>query len=69
MFKVPRFCIFGKTYNVAEMLEGASEANKILISKVSVDLLPRNHFLLEHRGKLDLPDKETLETYFLVKKL
>ncbi|ESN91552.1 hypothetical protein HELRODRAFT_108365 [Helobdella robusta] len=67
--KVPRFCVFGKTYDIAELMESSSKANMIRISSTSVNLLPNAKFKLSSMENILMPDKKSsIETYFLLGK-
>lgn len=56
--------IWGDTVNTAARMEQNSEAGKINISGTTYELV-KNHFLCEHRGRIQVKNKGEIEMYFV----
>ncbi|PNH08005.1 Soluble guanylate cyclase 88E [Tetrabaena socialis] len=61
--RMPRFCLFGDTMNVASRMESTGEAGAIHISQATRDLVPQEAW--EPRGGMEVKGKGLMETYFL----
>ncbi|PNH12624.1 Soluble guanylate cyclase 88E [Tetrabaena socialis] len=61
--RMPRFCLFGDTMNVASRMESTGEAGAIHVSQATRDLVP--HEAWECRGGTEVKGKGLMETYFL----
>ncbi|PNH06636.1 Soluble guanylate cyclase 88E [Tetrabaena socialis] len=61
--RMPRFCLFGDTMNVASRMESTGEAGAIHVSQATRDLVP--HEAWECRGGMEVKGKGVMETYLL----
>ncbi len=67
--KMPRFCLFGETINLASRMETSGVAGRIQISgttKTILELTQADAFLIKSRGDVDIKGKGCLETFWLL---
>lgn len=62
--KMPRYCLFGDSVNMASRMESMSTAMKVHISQSTKDSIGPN-FRVKERGEIEVKGKGVMKTYWL----
>jgi len=62
-YKMPRFCLFGDTVNVASRMESTGRAGHIHASQATRDLVPDEHWIAT--GGVEVKGKGVIESFIL----
>ncbi|XP_040561967.1 guanylate cyclase soluble subunit beta-2 isoform X2 [Gallus gallus] len=65
--KMPRYCLFGDTVNIASRMESHGVPSKIHLSSSAYQCLKYKNFEMTERGEIEVKGKGKMHTYFLVR--
>lgn len=63
--RMPRFCLYGDTVNIASRMETTSTPMHVQVSENTSALLDRTRWQLEPRGEIELKGRGTMRSYFV----
>uniref|UniRef100_A0A8B9N1D6 guanylate cyclase n=1 Tax=Accipiter nisus TaxID=211598 RepID=A0A8B9N1D6_9AVES len=65
--KMPRYCLFGDTVNIASRMESHGVPSKIHLSSSTYQCLKYKNFEMTERGEIEVKGKGKMHTYFLIR--
>ncbi|OXB83081.1 UNVERIFIED_CONTAM: hypothetical protein H355_016645 [Colinus virginianus] len=65
--KMPRYCLFGDTVNIASRMESHGIPSKIHLSSSAYQCLKYKNFEMTERGEIEVKGKGKMHTYFLIR--
>ncbi|NXT32200.1 GCYB2 cyclase, partial [Pelecanoides urinatrix] len=65
--KMPRYCLFGDTVNIASRMESHGVPSKIHLSSSTYQCLKCKNFEMTERGEIEVKGKGKMHTYFLIR--
>ncbi|XP_010148851.1 PREDICTED: guanylate cyclase soluble subunit beta-2-like [Eurypyga helias] len=65
--KMPRYCLFGDTVNIASRMESHGVPSKIHLSSSAYQCLKYKNFEMAERGEIEVKGKGKMHTYFLIR--
>jgi len=63
--RMPHFCLFGDTVNIASRMESTSTPMHVQVSENTMKLLDPRRWRLEPRGEIQLKGRGTMRSYFV----